>query len=232
MNNLLHSKYKPFLEALDKAASGSDAPIDTDLPSPSMPLPYMIVKTVGSEGTSLAIEASGLLLTASKLTCKYVKSRPTGASNDGVSVDFLIKNSTNKIAAATEAVAVTKVEPEHAASTETNYREPDQITDLKIDVNDPAIQDALAKMHTDDQYIWIFEMPEDGKENFPRFGLGPHFNFFRLLCCREDTSVGEFLQGGCIRSREAILQGIASRGLRSPSVRGTKVRAASSCSGG
>lgn len=138
----------------------------------------MIVKSVGSEDTSLAIEASGLLLTASKLTCKYVKSRPTGASNDGVSVDFLIKNSTNKIAAATEAIAVTKVEPEHAASTETNYREPDQITDLKIDVNDPAIQDALAKMHTDDQYIWIFEMPEDEKiqalENFFKEAVFDH----------------------------------------------------------
>lgn len=61
-----------------------------------MPLPYMIVKAIGCAETSLAVESNGLHLSASKLACKYVQSKPTGASNDGASVCFLAKFATNR----------------------------------------------------------------------------------------------------------------------------------------
>lgn len=55
----------------------------------------MIVKAISCAETSLAVESNGLHLSASKLACKYVRSKPTGASNDGASVRFLAKFATN-----------------------------------------------------------------------------------------------------------------------------------------
>ena len=95
MLDLLNNKYKPFLDARDKAISGKDE-IDPNENSDSMPLPYMIVKSAGAEDTDLALESNGLLLCASKLVCKYVKSKPTGGSNNGVSNTILNKYSSEK----------------------------------------------------------------------------------------------------------------------------------------
>jgi len=163
-------------DSVEKSASDVIM-IDTQAQAPdekfaNIPLPYMIVKAVGCNETSLAVESNGLHLSASKLACKFVKSKPSGASNDGASVHFLAKHasnrnqvddnedaSSNKANAGYGEVGGTEV----ASGSTKKYSEPDQITDLAIDLDDPAVQHALTLMVADDMFSWVFEMSEDGK---------------------------------------------------------------------
>lgn len=43
------------------------------------------------------------------------------------------------------------------------FTEPDTVDDLKIDTDDPAIQHALGIMLQNQEYMWVFELPEEGK---------------------------------------------------------------------
>ena len=36
--------------------------------------------------------------------------------------------------------------------------------DLKIDLEDPALQYALQQLLTDPELMWVFELPEEGKK--------------------------------------------------------------------
>lgn len=38
--------------------------------------------------------------------------------------------------------------------------------DLTIDTEDPAIQYALQQLLTDPEFMWVFELPEDGKKYY------------------------------------------------------------------
>mmetsp|Transcript_15533 Transcript_15533/g.21048 ORF Transcript_15533/g.21048 Transcript_15533/m.21048 type:complete len:158 (+) Transcript_15533:572-1045(+) len=142
------------------------------------PIPYMIVKKTQVADAGVNVESNGLILTASRVGCKYVTSKPTGMSNDGVSINFLKKHATdqaqNADEDADEDASSTKADGgfEQAGNGATattgtgaakKYSEPSQITDLVIDLDDPAVQHALTMMISDEMYSWIFEMPEDEK---------------------------------------------------------------------
>ena len=36
--------------------------------------------------------------------------------------------------------------------------------DLKIDTDDPAVQHALTELLTNENYMWVFELSEEGKD--------------------------------------------------------------------
>jgi len=113
-----------------------------------MPIPYMIVKALGTTDSGLNVESNGLHLVVDRLACKYVQSKPTGASNDGASASFLAKfsgsiESNNDNAEISSTVAIVD-EQGGAAGTGSsggtkNYTEPNLISDLKVDLDDPAV---------------------------------------------------------------------------------------------
>lgn len=113
------------------------------------PIHHMIVKETGSDDAGLQVESNGLVLSANRIACKYVESKPTSSSNDGVDVSFLKKYATSFVADiaevndASSTAANAGYDNEQggsaAAGSSKTYKEPDFITDLTIDLDDPAI---------------------------------------------------------------------------------------------
>ena len=56
---------------------------------PSQPFNYMILKVVDSSDSGLLVESNGLNLTATRLRCAFVESKPNGATNKGVAQSLL-----------------------------------------------------------------------------------------------------------------------------------------------
>ena len=168
LNSMLMTKYVPFLinwgrEMKQKSKqrellmSGQDAQMDDSenqaaaMEEEFPPIHYMIVKETGSDDAGLQVESNGLVLTASRIACKYVESKPTSSSNDGVDVSFLKKYSANSVAdnaevndaSSTAANAGYDNEQGGSAAAATGssktYKEPEFISDLTIDMDDPAV---------------------------------------------------------------------------------------------
>lgn len=55
----------------------------------SQPFNYMILKVVDSRDSGLMVESNGLNLTAARLRCTFVESKPNGATNKGVAQSLL-----------------------------------------------------------------------------------------------------------------------------------------------
>jgi len=59
-------------------------------------LSYMSLRAVKQSDTLLTVEANGLTLAVTCLSCTYVDSQPTGATNEAVTQSFLNRFQSNK----------------------------------------------------------------------------------------------------------------------------------------
>ena len=147
---------------------------------------YMILKAQSeSESVGLNIEVEGLQLISNAIKCAYVDSKPNNQTNLAVDQAFLTRFGTNKpknssmSASAnqpagdqdqavpdnlsTEAQGNINDAESIGVSNAGKFTEPDTVDDLKIDTDDPAIQHALGIMLQNQEYMWVFELPEEGK---------------------------------------------------------------------